>query len=363
MSQHHISTKRYKILIGWDKPLQYFFGTVWDKAQADQHDDGVVFTTLSLPGDAVARTLAVQAPTVLVQFPPHVGCRQGDMLRREIEGAARERMLREISETLETISSERPLLLVFEDLHWADPSTFDLISALARRRSSGKLMLIGTYRPVDVAVVKHPLKTLKQDLLVHQLCREITMEPLTEGEVAEYLTIQTPGVALPQGLAALIHQHSEGNPLFMVSILDDLRGRSMIALENGTWQIKVPLESIHLEAPESLRETIELQIEKLSADEQRVLEQASGTGISFTANADALGTRVDQERFEKICEELSRRQHMVRRTELRRFPDGTISQCYEFMHSLYREVFQQRQALGRHARIDVAATVADFGTS
>ena len=70
----------------------------------------------------------------------------------------------------------KPLLLVFEDLHWADPSTVDFISALARRRSGGKLMLIGTYRPVDVALVQHPLKTVKQDLLVHQLCREIALE-------------------------------------------------------------------------------------------------------------------------------------------------------------------------------------------
>ena len=313
--------------------------------------------------DTVVETLAVHAPTWLAQFPPQVGCRQGDMLRREIEGATRERMLREISETLETISSERPLLLVFEDLHWADPSTVDLISALARRRSSGKLILIGTYRPVDVTLAQHPLKTLKQDLLVHQLCREIVLQPLTEGEVAEYLTIETPGVALPQGLAALIHQHSEGNPLFMMSILDDLRDRSMIAIESGTWQIKVPIESVHLEVPESLREMIELQIEKLSADEQRVLEIASVGGLSFTSNADALGARVDQEKFETICEELSRRQHMVRRTVPRKFPDGTISQCYEFMHSLYREVFQQRQSLGRYARIDMAATVADSGTS
>ncbi len=313
--------------------------------------------------DTVVETLAVHAPTWLAQFPPHVRCQQRDMLRREIEGATRERMLREIIEAMETISSERPLLLVFEDLHWADPSTVDFISALARRRSGGKLMLIGTYRPVDVAAVKHPLKTLKQDLLVHQLCREIALEPLTEGEVAEYLASETPGVALPQGLPALIHRHSEGNPLFMVSILDDLRDRDMVAVENGTWQIRVPLESVHLEAPESLRQMIELQIEKLTVDEQRVLELASMTGMSFTANANVLGATVDQEKLESTCEDLARRQHIVRRTVLRRFPDGTISQCYEFMHSLYREVFQQRQSLGRHARIDMAATVADFGTS
>ncbi len=181
--------------------------------------------------------------------------------------------------------------------------------------------------------------------------------------MADSLAIETPGKAVPQGLASLIYRHSEGNPLFMVSILDDLRDRDMIAVESGTWQIQVPLESIHLEAPESLRQMIELQIEKLTVDEQRVLELASMTGMSFTANANVLGATVDQEKLESTCEDLARRQHIVRRTVLRRFPDGTISQCYEFMHSLYREVFQQRQSLGRHARIDMAATVADFGTS
>ena len=137
----------------------------------------------------------------------------------------------------------------------------------------------------------------------------------------------------------------------MVSVLDHMRGRGLIALENGTWQIKVPLESIYLEAPENLRQMIELQIEKLSADEQRVLEAASVTSISFTAKANALGTAVEQEKFEDVCEDLARRQHMVRRTGSRRFPDGTISQCYEFAHELYREVFYRRQAPGRRAKL------------
>ena len=275
-------------------------------------------------GDAVARTLAVQAPTVLMQFPAHVRSEQREMLQRQNVGSTHERMLREIIEAMETISSDKPLLLVFEDLHWADPSTVDFISALARRRSGGKLMLIGTYRPVDVAVVKHPLKAVKQDLLVHQLCREIALQPLTEGEVAEYLAIETPGKAVPQGLASLIYRHSEGNPLFMASIFDDLRDRGLVAVESGTWQIQVPLESIHLEAPESLRQMIELQIEKLTVDEQRVLELASMTGMSFTANANVLGATVDQEKLESTCEDLARRQHMVRRRGSRQFSDGTI---------------------------------------
>jgi DNA-binding winged helix-turn-helix (wHTH) protein len=309
-------------------------------------------------GDTVVHALASLAPTWLVQFPAHVRHEQREMLHQEIVGATWERMLREISEALETISSEKPLLLVLEDLHWGDRSTVDLISALARRRSSAKLLLICTYRPVDVTLARHPLKTVKQDLLVHQLCREIALEPLTEAEVATYLQIETPGAAVPRGLAELIYRHSEGNPLFMVSVLDDLRDRDMIAVENGTWQIRVPLESIHLETPESLREMIELQIEKLSADERRVLEVASISGRLFTAKATPLGATVDNEKFENTCEDLARRQHMVRRSRSHPLPDGTISQCYEFVHAFYGEVFYWRQAPSRWGRVCIEGTPA-----
>ncbi len=198
-------------------------------------------------GDKMVQILSVQAPTWLVQFPALLRPEQRATLQREILGATRERMLREIGDALETISSETPLLLVLEDLHWADRSTVDLISSLARRRGSGKLMLIGTYRPVDVTLSQHPLKTVKQDLLVHRLCREIALEPLTEAEVAEYLAIECPDADLPKGLAGLVHRYSEGNPLFMLAVLDHLRDRRLIAVENGKWQIKVPLENIHWE--------------------------------------------------------------------------------------------------------------------
>jgi predicted ATPase/DNA-binding winged helix-turn-helix (wHTH) protein len=302
-------------------------------------------------GDAMVQTLAAQAPSWLVQFPARVRREQREMLQREIVGATRERMLREIADALETISAETPLLLVFEDLHWVDAFTVDLISTLARRRGPGKLMLIGTYRPVDVALAQRPLKSVKQDLLVHQLCREIALEPLTEAEVAEYLAIETPGELVPEGLARLIYRHSEGNPLFMMSALGHVRERGLVAVENGAWRIKAPLESIHLEAPESLRQMIELQIEKLSMEEQRVLEVASVAGVSFTARVNAVDSGAEQEGFENTCEELSRRQHMVRRTGSRRFSDGTIFQCYEFVHALYREVFYGRLAPVRRARL------------
>src|SRR4029434_298740 len=123
-------------------------------------------------GDAIVEVLAAQAPTWLVQFPAFVTTEHRELLHRELLGATRERMLREIAEALETLTATEPLLLVLEDLQWGAASTVDLLAALARRRGPAQLLVLATKRPVD-AIPGHPLKTLKQDLLVHRLCREI----------------------------------------------------------------------------------------------------------------------------------------------------------------------------------------------
>jgi predicted ATPase len=137
----------------------------------------------------------------------------------------------------------------------------------------------------------------------------------------------------------------------MVAALDHLRSRGLIAVENATWQLKVPIESIYLEAPESLRQMIELQIERLSKEEQRVLEIASVAGFSLTANVNALGTTIDRETFDSVCDDLSRRPLMVRRTVSNQFSGGIMSECYEFAHPLYREVFYRRQTPARRAKL------------
>jgi AAA ATPase domain len=89
-------------------------------------------------GDAIVEVLAAQAPTWLVQFPTLLTPERSDSLRREVLGATRERMLREIGEALEAIASRSPLVIVFEDLQWVDYSTVDLISVVARRRNAAK---------------------------------------------------------------------------------------------------------------------------------------------------------------------------------------------------------------------------------
>ena len=302
-------------------------------------------------GDSIVATLAAQAPTWLAQFPALLTQAHREMLQREILGATRERMLREISEALETIATESPLLLVFEDLQWVDQATVDLISALARRRAPARLMLIGTYRPVDLSLADHPLKVLKQELLVHRLCQEIALEPLSEADIAEYLTAPSSEAGHPPGLAELMHRHSGGNPLFMVAALEHLTQRGMISRDSSSWQLRLPLEQIVVGVPEGLRHMIEAQIERLSMEEQWALEAASIIGAAFAVEVGAATADLAPEEFEDLCDKLSRRHRMVRVSATQSLSNASASSRYEFVHALYREVFYQRQSPGRRAKL------------
>jgi AAA ATPase domain len=163
-------------------------------------------------GDAIIQILAAQARTWLVQFPALLTPDRSEILRREVLGATRERMPREIGEALEAIALRSPLVIVFEDLQWVDYSTVDLISILARRRTAAKLMVVGTYRDDDVALSEHPLGALKQDLRSRHLGHEVALGLLNEAQVVDYLVGEQPGSRLPDGLAALVYRHSEGIP-------------------------------------------------------------------------------------------------------------------------------------------------------
>ena len=307
-------------------------------------------------GESVVRILAKQAPTWLVQFPALVS-KQGEMLRQEILGATRERMLREIGEALETITSEKPLLLVLEDLHWADASTIDFISAMARRRAPARLVLVGTYRPADVKSAEHPLEAVKQDLLVHRLCHEIVLQPLEEVDVAEYLGMALGGAAVPEGLAGLIHRYTGGNPLFMRAVLEHMQDRGVITAENESWHIETPLEKIDLEAPESLWHMIELQIERLSEEEQQLLEIASVLRkYSLSVTLGAAVSHLEPDTVEDLLDGLARRHQVIRPAGFRNYRTG-LSPCYEFVHEMYREVLYSR--IGPACRKKLHKSVAE----
>ena len=287
--------------------------------------------------DSLVPTLAKRAPTWLIQFPALVTPEQREPLQREILGSTRERMVREICETLEVITAQTPLVVILEDLHWVDPSTLDLISALARRRELSKLLLLGTYRPVDVVLTQSPLKALKQDLLVRRLCREIAIERLEESNVADYLTKTFRTNGLPPGLASLIHKNSGGNPLFMVAIVQDLLQKGLIAEDGGQLSLTAPVQEVYPGIPETLQQMLEIQLEQLNPEERRILQSGCVVGEQFSVWAVAAMLDSGPAPIEEVCDQLAGRGQFIRAAGTHAAADGSRSARYDFRHSLYRQ--------------------------
>jgi DNA-binding winged helix-turn-helix (wHTH) protein len=294
-------------------------------------------------GSRVAQTLGKRAPTWLSQFPSLIKAEQREALQKEILGATRERMVREICDALEALTAESPLILIFEDLHWVDPSTLDLVSAAARRRGPAKLLLLGTYRPTDVIISQSPLKALKQDLLVHKLCREIALEGLEESDVAEYLTVEFAECTFAAAdLAKLVHRHSGGNALFMVGIVQSMLKKGVIAQLQGKWTLTVPLEKIAPAVPETLQRLIQVQFEQLSMSEQGILRSASVAGDRFSVWAVTGALEIESSHIEDACEGLAEKQQFIKTAGIHELANGEFSAHYEFRHSLYREVLYRQ---------------------
>ena len=292
-------------------------------------------------GAPVVQTLVARAPTWLIQFPSLVKAAQREALQREILGATRERMLREICEALESLTAADPLILVLEDLHWVDLSTLDLISALARRRDAAKLAVVATYRPLDVVRSQSPLKGLKRDLQLHGLCEEIALERLVTAEVAQYLATKF-SAGLPTGLAALIHRRSVGNPLFMVAIAQDMQKRGWIARDNGVWKLAVSLDRTDPGVPETLQQMLDAQFDQLSAPEQQLLRIGSVAGERFSVALISSLLDLASGRIEELCEALAEREQFIKAAGTEEVADGALTTCYEFAHALYREGIYRR---------------------
>lgn len=303
------------------------------------------------PGaDAVLRVLKSYAPTWLVQLP-WLDDRGSREAHGELLGVTKERMLREMAEALETLTATTPLLLVLEDLHWSDLSTLDLLGMLARRQEAARLLVVGSYRSVDVIVKAHPLRALVQELRVRRQCEDIPLALLRPPHVAAYLAQRFGGHAFPSELARAVHQRTDGNPLFMVRVVDELVVLRVVEPEDDRWRLRKPVVELGRVVPESLRALIEKQIDRLQPEEQRLLEAASLLGNEFTIGSVAAGLGADPPTIEERCDELSRPGQFLAATGLFVRPDGTQVARYRFTHSLYPHAIAARVPAGRRLRL------------
>jgi tetratricopeptide (TPR) repeat protein len=300
-------------------------------------------------GGRVVEVLIRRAPSWLAQLPGLLEPAAPKTARSRAGAPTPVRMLREMAEVLETLSEERVIVLWFEDLHWADYSTLDLLAYLARRSGPARLLVLGTYRPVD-GLSGHALGAAEHDLLSQGQSEELSLSCLPGDAVAEYLEQRCPGHRFPPALSPLIHQRTDGNPLFMVNVVDALVDRGMIRQAGGRWELAVGLDEVAVGVPGNVVRMIEREIDRLEPQERSVLEAASVAGTEFSTAAVAAAVDEDQVLVEEVTARLARRGQFVRLTGQTRWPDGTAAVRGAFIHGLYQEVVYERIGAARQAR-------------
>ena len=182
-----------------------------------------------------------------------------------------------IQEFLERAGRSRPLLLVIEDLHWADESTVLLLEHLAGALADMPVLILGTYRDAEVGPT-HPLSRAIGQLARRRLVTRISLERLSVEGVAAMirgLAVQDP----PPQLVSLIHSESEGNPFFVEEVFLHLRESGKLFDDRGRFRTDVRVEA--WEVPETVRLVVEERLQRLSKPTREVLTAAATSGRAF----------------------------------------------------------------------------------
>src|SRR6267142_2236101 len=290
------------------------------------------------PGrERLASLMRTYAPTWCTELPAAFSSTGAfERLQQETIGATKERMMREMGDALSMFAASSPIVLLLEDLHWADPSSVDLLRHLCQRIGTQRLLIAGTFRPEDIERSNHPLKGYKAEMQAHHLCEEIALRSLGREHIAEYLNATFTPNDFPPELAFLIHDKTEGHPLFAANLLQYLGERGDIAKVNAHWSLVRPLSEMDLEAPESVRGMISKKIDALEAEERRSLQYASVEGTEFlsTVTANLLG--VDEIDLEERLAHLGKTHRLIETLGEEELPDGTLTTRYRFAHALYQ---------------------------
>ncbi len=232
-------------------------------------------------------------------------------------GTSQGRVFEAVTGLLEHVAADRPLVLVLEDLHWADRATRQLLGFAVRALGSARVLVVGTYRSDELSR-DHPLRQLLAELERVRTVHRIDVPRLTEHEVAEQLT-GLAGASPPVDAVRRIHARSEGVPFFVEQLSD---------LDDGT------------SLPESLRDLLLVRVEQLSDESQRLVRLLAVGNDRVGHDLLAAVAAVDPDALDRTLREA------VSANVLRVDGDG-----YAFRHALVREAVHADLLPGEHARL------------
>jgi predicted ATPase/DNA-binding winged helix-turn-helix (wHTH) protein len=297
-----------------------------------------IFTDLfnSCAHPDVQRRLAELAPTWCSQALP--GSRTPKALG--MPAGVPNPVNRQFGDAVKELSRNRPLILFIDDFHWADAESVDLIGYISLLLRQVRLILIIALRTTEVLRSRHPFLQMSQELQVKGACRQIPLPLLSFEEVREYLDLTVPVSSGKESLARYVYMHSEGNPLFMISLLGSLKATQALHQTRGEWRICDDLNELGLTIPPELSGFLGRSVEQLDPDDRFLIRIASLQGMQFdSAILSEVSARPAIEVEERL-DELARVHELVRYLGAEPLSDGSHAQRYQFVHALLWKAFQ-----------------------
>lgn len=261
-------------------------------------------------------------------------------------GQAKLRLLEAAVELLSIPAKERGLLLVVEDIHWADTSTRELLDHLARRTVGIRALIVATYRS-DEMDRKHPLRPTLQSWRRSGTADIIALEPLAANGIASMIASILDTADVSDEFRDLLFERSDGNPFVVEELLKEAIDRADVFRTDAGWDRK-PLDQIAI--PETVRDTILLRLERLDAKQVAVLQAASVLGRSFDYDALTAVAQTGPETVQAALETAVSQQLIEE--------DRAIAGRYVWRHALTQEAIYEGALLPRRQQLHALA--ADY---
>ncbi|HEU5103218.1 MAG TPA: AAA family ATPase, partial [Roseiflexaceae bacterium] len=281
-------------------------------------------------------------------------------------------LFEQYARVLQQLAQHAPLLLILDDLQWADPGSTNLLLHLGRRLKGSQVLIVGAYRPADVAIgregERHPLQRVIGEL--QRDFGEIRLDlGQAEGRRLIDALLDTEPNQLDEAFRTALYQQTGGHPLFTIELLRDLQERGALAHDHaGCWVVAPNLDWSRL--PARVEGVIGERVGRLDAQLREILQVASVEGEEFTAEVLARVLGADEpEIVRQLSRELDQRHHLVRALGVRR-DDGVRLSRYRFQHIVIQrymygslddiELLYQHEAVGHALEQLHGARVAEI---